>query len=273
MRGVGEDAAAAAHLPGSKLEQMLSHVAEGMRNVSEAKHNLPDEWETRARELLRDPEVSSALLALQRPLAELQDEVATATAALMHSIVHPETVVAGEDLGAALSTTMQQQLTIRGAAAQQLAEDARVRWIGIAGLSVAPVLEAAQALPLAPEVLTRIQAGRPNYHVTLWHVDDPVTGKDQELRERLMAAVGQEAVLEVVSIDSCTDVTAAQVRLLAVPVEVGKQFPHMTLAVGPKALPKDANTLPDRVQAGIAQRHALSEVVRLTGQILAFTSS
>ena len=64
-----------------------------------------------------------------------------------------------------------------------------------------------------------------------------------------------------------------QVQLLSVPDEaiVHRGYAHITLAVGPKAQPKDANTLPERIKAGTAQRFALPEPIQLTGQILAFT--
>lgn len=44
----------------------------------------------------------------------------------------------------------------------------------------------------------------------------------------------------------------------------------MTLIVGPNALAKDANTLPDRVAAGTAVRLPLPEPLQLTGQVLGF---
>jgi hypothetical protein len=67
-------------------------------------------------------------------------------------------------------------------------------------------------LPLSPEDQARVQAGRPDYHITLWHADDPLLGPDQVLRDALTAAVGSEALLEVVAVDVSAEVIAAEVR-------------------------------------------------------------
>ena len=62
-----------------------------------------------------------------------------------------------------------------------------------------------------------------------------------------------------------------QVRILSAPQAVsGKIYPHITLAVKKGALAKDANSLPDAVKAGTAQRWVLPEPLQLTGQILGF---
>ena len=60
-------------------------------------------------------------------------------------------------------------------------------------------------------------------------------------------------------------------RILSGSQEVlNKTYPHITLAVRKGALAKDANSLPDSVQAGTAQRWVLPEPLQPTGQILGF---
>lgn len=77
-----------------------------------------------------------------------------------------------------------------------------LRWLAVAGLPSAPLLEALAGVPGLPEeVAAAVAAGRPEYHVTLWHVEDPVQGQNLELRDALAASIGEQAIIEVVSVD------------------------------------------------------------------------
>lgn len=56
-------------------------------------------------------------------------------------------------------------------------------------------------------------------HVTLWHCEDPVLGPDAQLKASLVAAIGQEAVIEVTAIDHAQgEITAAVVQVRALGV-------------------------------------------------------
>lgn len=230
MRGVGEPAPGSAGAPSvsPKVQELLGHVAWGVSNVNpRSGPGLPEEWEAKARQLLADAEVSAALTALQRPLGDLQDQVATALAVRLAATARARATVAaagGEADGAlqaapSLSSELQRKLSASDAEAAGgptlpalAAPGAPARWIGIAGLSTQPLLDAAAALPLDQAVRTQLLAGRPNYHVTLWHMMDADLNKDPSLKQALLEAVGQEVAMEVLSIDTCADVTAAQVR-------------------------------------------------------------
>jgi hypothetical protein len=87
-----------------------------------------------------------------------------------------------------------------------------VRWYGIAALDAEQLLSSVCSLPLPEAVTSRIRSsGKAEYHVTLWHVDDPVLGPDEQLRSALVQSVGQEAVVQLISVDWNDCVVAAQV--------------------------------------------------------------
>lgn len=98
----------------------------------------------------------------------------------------------------------------------------QIRWYGIAALPGPSLLESLCRLDLPPEVADRVRAGRPEYHVTLWHIDemnkvvaDGSSGPREVLegvRAELAASVGQQAVVEVLAIDWSDSVIAAQVK-------------------------------------------------------------
>ena len=160
------------------------------------------------RGLLLEPKATAALLSLQRPLADLQAETAAAFAAHL--------------TGASVSELMQEKLTTAeggGAPATAAAHgrsEAPVRWYGIAALPKDALMEGlAEALSAVPEeVAGRIRAGRPEYPVTLWHVEESAKlgAKNAAVRAELAASVGQQAVVEVLTIDWNDSVVAAQVR-------------------------------------------------------------
>jgi hypothetical protein len=65
---------------------------------------------------------------------------------------------------------------------------------------------AAAALPGGPP-----GAPRRALHITLWHPGGAATGGGDAVRDALLAAAGEEVAFEVCAIDTCDDVTAAQV--------------------------------------------------------------
>ncbi|KAG1655683.1 hypothetical protein FOA52_003276 [Chlamydomonas sp. UWO 241] len=244
MKGLATSESAAS------LEEVLRHMALGLSTCSATdKLPLPKKWEDKARELLTQPGVQAALTTLQRPLADIQEDVARALAS-----------------------------SLAAARAHVAAPPSGPRWLAIAGLPREDLLTGlAGALEgvVSAEVLERIATGRPEYHVTLWHCDDPVHGRDSASRDALAACVGQGALLEVVAVDVGEDVVAAQVTLLSAPdaaLAPPKDYHHITLWVGSDALPRDANKLPERVAAGAAVRYTLGETLQLEGQLLAFTT-
>jgi len=105
---------------------------------------------------------------------------------------------------------------------QQQQQQQQIRWYGIAALPGRSLLEDICRLDLPAEVTERVGAGRPEYHVTLWHVDGGVGGgaaanaddseSSEGVRAELAASVGQEAVVEVVTVDWSDSIVAAQVR-------------------------------------------------------------
>ncbi len=78
--------------------------------------------------------------------------------------------------------------------------------------------------------------------------------------------------VQVVSIDHAPGkVTAAQVQLLDAPdVAFTKPYHHITLVIGQGAAAKDANKLPEWVEAGAAQRIVLEDPVPLSGVVSGF---
>lgn len=138
--------------------------------------------------------------------------------------------------GASVSEMMEEKLSTdeggpqvaaagRPKPAPQLSAERAVRWYGIAALPRDVLLEGLECEALAgagvpPEVAERIRAGRPEYHVTLWHVDESsrlgdnnvAAGAREAVRAELSASVGQQAIVEVVAVDWNDSVVAAEVR-------------------------------------------------------------
>ena len=282
------------------LEPLLSHVAEGLRNVSESSKGppLPEEWENQAREMLLSSEVQSALTLLQRPLEEIQQDLSSSLTAALRQ----QRQKLDKDLLPSPSITdelVQKLSTDPSVPPPHLAPGSPpLRWLAIAALEVQPLLQSITALgPLVPrEVLQAVAKGRSEYHSTLWHVEDPLIGHDTMLRDSLVEVVGQEAVVEVVSIDwsqvqqqegegqvqgsagVSIGVVACQVVILSLPLSTlprgitERSYPHITLAVVAKdAMAKDSNSIPRLLQEGGARRVVLPEPVQLNGQILSFT--
>ena len=198
MRGVGADGCGVP--PG--LEAVLRHVAEGVSHYPGRDSKMPDGWEQRMRELLLEPAASAALLALQRPLPELQEDVASRLAAAL----------ADDD---SVADMMAEKLTTRGGSVAPDRAGELIRWYGIAALPADVLLEGLGSLPLPADVAELVKVARPEYHVTLWHIDEQQQGQaadNKEVRAVLAAAVGQEAMVEIVSVDWNDAVVAAQVR-------------------------------------------------------------
>jgi len=129
---------------------------------------------------------------------------------------------------------------------------------------------------VTPCVDVRASMRRPEYHVTLWHCDDPVMGKDTVVRDALAACVGQPAHLQVSALVADEEVAAAQVVLLSGPDAVvaqgtQKAFRHITLAVASGVHAKMANLLPERLAKGKAMSYTLPEPFYLEGQVLGCT--
>ena len=88
----------------------------------------------------------------------------------------------GEQQAAANTTTL---LSVEGGAftVGGGTRAAPLRWLVVAGLPAAPLLEALASVPGLPEdVAAAVAAGRAEYHVTLWHAEDPDLGQDLDLR-------------------------------------------------------------------------------------------
>ena len=157
------------------------------------------------RQLLLEPSASAALLSLQRPLAELQEEVASRLPAVL--LADDDSVA---DMMAEKLTTRGGSMAPDGGGAAAAAAGKLSRWYGIAALPTDVLLEAQGSLPLPADVAELVRVARPEYYVTLWHIDDQRQG-ETEVRELLAASVGREAMVEVVSVDWNDAVVAAQV--------------------------------------------------------------
>jgi len=240
---------------------------------------LPLEWEARARELLARDDVRHAVLSLQRPLPHIQADVAAALARLLRATRMPSQLHGSMSLSTALQEQMctSEDRMARADAAGGRA--APLRWLAIAALPKDQLLEGLLGAldgRLPDELVERIRKGRPEYHVTLWHCDDPVMGKDTVVRDALAACVGQPAHLQVSALVADEEVAAAQVVLLSGPDAVvaqgtQKAFRHITLAVASGVHAKMANLLPERLAKGKAMSYTLPEPFYLEGQVLGCT--
>ncbi|GAX84707.1 hypothetical protein CEUSTIGMA_g12129.t1 [Chlamydomonas eustigma] len=262
MMGVGDQQLVSS--PG--LRQALKCLSEGLSSVpvTGGDSKKPTPWEVHIRELLLEPETQRTLLSLQRPLEELQKDLVALILQQVRKAWTSEQVNAAD--AASLSTSRHVP------SASTSAEP--IRWYGIAALDVEPLLASVLSLPLPEEVSSRIRSsGKSEYHVTLWHVEDPVLGPDEELRLALAQSVGQEAVVQLISVDWNDSVVAAQVQMLSAPEpSLRKVYPHITLAVGAGAAAKDSNLLPACLDKGTAVRVHIHEPFHLTGQVLGFTT-
>ncbi|GIM05298.1 hypothetical protein Vretimale_9759, partial [Volvox reticuliferus] len=236
--------------------EVLRHVAEGVRDVSErAKPQLPAEWETRARELLLRADVVEALEALQLPMEDvrrrLEEEVAStleevkvnaaATAAAATSDGGSE----GAAAAAAADGAEAMDIDDDGGAA---AAEARVSYFSVEGLDDEALRSAAREV-LVPELHAKLRRG--SLHVTLWHRSDPELGHRTDLRRALMGLVGTPVDVEVLHIDVSPQVIAAHVRMLSADEAIpSKPYHHITLAVEKGHAAVESNQLPARLAAG-----------------------
>ncbi|GLC34248.1 hypothetical protein PLESTF_000823000 [Pleodorina starrii] len=259
---------------GSVPLEVLRHVAEGVREVSErSKPQLPAAWEARARELLLRPDVVAALEALQLPMEDvrrkLEEEVAAtleqvkaaaaaagggvdgdgaASVPLSSSLSSEvETLQLGGDASAAEAAS-EAAAAADGADGAAAAAEERVSYFSVAGLD-AEALRAAARQCLVSELQAKLRRGP--LHVTLWHRADPELGRRTDLRRALMGLVGSPVELEVTDIDISPEVVAANVRLLSADEAIpARPYHHITLLVEKGHLAVESNALPARLAAG-----------------------
>jgi hypothetical protein len=205
---------------------VLQLVAEGLAAVRQgASPPLPPEWEGRARAVLLAPAARDALLALQRPLDECRAELAAAVVAALQRHAALAAAAAAADGAAADSAgdrglaaapslpSALAHLSTAGAAGGEPGSSGggggapAPAYIAVADFDEAAVrAAAAAALPGGPP-----GAPRRALHITLWHPGGAATGGGDAVRDALLAAAGEEVAFEVCAIDTCDDVTAAQV--------------------------------------------------------------
>ncbi|GLI67104.1 hypothetical protein VaNZ11_011309 [Volvox africanus] len=235
---------------GSVPVEVLRHVAEGVRDVSErAKPQLPAVWETRARELLLRPDVVEALEALQIPMEDVRRRLGEEVASTIE-----EVKVNAAAAAAPVATTNSDGGDGDGAEMMDVDVDGttdaeeRVSYFSVEGMDDEALRAAAREV-LVPELQAKLRRG--SLHVTLWHKLDPELGARTDLRRALMGLVGTPVELEVVHIDISPQVIAAHVRMLSADEAIpSKPYHHITLAVEKGHSAVESNQLPARLEAG-----------------------
>ncbi|GIL53591.1 hypothetical protein Vafri_9205 [Volvox africanus] len=228
--------------------EVLRHVAEGVRDVSErAKPQLPAVWETRARELLLRADVVEALEALQLPMEDVRRRLGEEMASTLEEVkvnaaaAAVPVVSTGGDGGAGAGAM---DIDVDGTAA---AEE-RVTYFSVEGMDDEALRAAAREV-LVPELQAKLRRG--SLHVTLWHRMDPELGPRTDLRRALMGLVGTPVDVEVVHIDISPEVIAAHVRMLSADEAIpSRPYHHITLAVEKGHSAVESNQLPARLEAG-----------------------
>jgi len=221
-------------------------MAQGLAALDpKASPPLPPAWEQRMRQLLTSEPNKSRILALQRPLEACRGDLLAALNAVLDRAAIGVGGAGGEVAGPSelLPTAPGQPgaggsgncgaagaggadaavaMEIDGAPGagggatmtvqQQQQQQQLPRYIAIAAVDPAPLRAAAEQL-LPPQIADKL---KPELHATIWHSEDLQTGSDHDLRDRLVRAIGSQVLFEVVGVDTCAEVTAAQVRVGAV---------------------------------------------------------